>query len=131
MIAPLVGHPPPKAPLQRIVDHEDKRFISSEEDGYDQVQQDLAQGQRRPDGVIEDAVIGREMALILQADGAQSGRHTVRRPDARSVPYTRTTACAKVGAMKAGAKTTSRCPMADEAVGIAASPPEWRDHLPV
>ncbi len=68
--------------LNRLVDAQHQRPLGGE-GGHEQVQQDAAGAQARPDGSIEDAMKGPEGRHMSQAE------LTMRRPGARIAPTTR------------------------------------------
>ncbi len=68
VIDPFVCHSPAEATLERVIDGNDERLIGRDERVDQQPKQDPAELQGRPDGTIEDTMIGREVAFTDQAN---------------------------------------------------------------
>lgn len=74
MVDPFVRDAPAEATFERVIDGNNQGLIGPDEGVDDQPEQDPAELQGRPDGSVQEAMVGREMALVDQADGPQGGR---------------------------------------------------------
>ena len=66
---------PPVAALQMVIDCHYQRGLCRQEGGDEQPQENLAHTERRPDRPVEDAMVGREMPVVLQANRPQGSGH--------------------------------------------------------
>ena len=73
--APLPGDLPPATALQRPVHDQLEGRVRRQEGAHEQVQQQPAEHQGRPDAAIEHPMVGGEPALLAQPHGTQGGRH--------------------------------------------------------
>jgi hypothetical protein len=65
----------PPAPLDGIVDANDHGGIRAEEAGDQQTQQPARHRTRRPHGAVQDAVVDREVGLLLAPKNTQRRGH--------------------------------------------------------
>ena len=92
---------------------------SGDEHGYEEPEQQSTGVQRRPDGVIQDAMIRLKVGGRTASHNPENRRHRPL-PGARTAPVMRTFTCCQTGREKTGAKT----PMALlKAIGKDSWPP--------
>jgi len=74
VIDPLVHDPPTEATFERVINGDNHRLIGCNEVIDDQPEQDFAELEGGPDGTVQEAMVGREMTFVDQANGPQGGR---------------------------------------------------------